>query len=164
MAEAISPETYQTHDFDSWSDLSISKGEPHIATVRRKIRVPEIVRLIRFEGHPRRRVPFTRKNLFRRDSCTCQYCGARPGSSEISIDHVVPLSRGGQSSWTNCALACLPCNKRKANRTPAEAGLRLLAEPRRPQWSPLLTIADQRKPRSWEKFVSDCYWNVELEG
>jgi 5-methylcytosine-specific restriction endonuclease McrA len=163
VAEAIGPDTYETHDFDSWSDLSVDRGEPHIATVRRNIRVPEVIRLNRFEGFPRHRVPFTRKNLYRRDAYTCQYCGTRPGSGELSIDHILPTSRGGRSDWTNCVLACLRCNKRKANQTPTEAGLRLLNRPRRPRWSPRLTAPTRRKPRSWDKFVSDCYWNVELQ-
>ncbi len=162
IAEAIRPDTYETHDFQSWSDLSVDGGEPHIATVRSKIRVPEVIRLNHFSGFPRNRVPFTRKNLYRRDASTCQYCGAQPGSGELSIDHVLPVSRGGRSNWTNCVLACLRCNKRKSNRTPAEAGLHLLHQPQRPAWSPLLSAPSLQKPRSWEKFVSDCYWNVEL--
>jgi len=87
----------------------------------------------------------------------------RPRSEELTIDHVVPRARGGQSQWTNCVLACLACNTHKADRTPERAGMRLKRKPVRPTWSPLYTAAHDVRIESWPKFVSEAYWNVELE-
>ena len=162
-AEAIRPETYESHGFDSWADLAVEPGEPCIRTVRLRIRVPEVIVLRRYNGLPNQSVVFTRRNLYKRDRNTCQYCGARPGTAELSIDHVVPTSRGGHGTWKNCVLACMRCNRRKGNRTPDEAGLTLLQRPVKPRWSPTLEIPIGRVRQSWEKFVSDRYWNVTLD-
>lgn len=162
-ARAIHPETFEVHDFDSWADLSVTDGEPCIRTVSLRIRVPEIIVLRLFDGIPRRRVVFSRRNIFRRDQYACQYCGARPGSGGLTIDHLLPRSRGGKSTWTNCVLACLRCNTKKGNRTLGEAGMRLLRQPGEPPWIPYFSIPVTHRRVSWEKFVSDRYWDVQLE-
>ena len=105
---------------------------------------------------------FSRRNIFKRDRFTCQYCGVQPGSEELTLDHVIPRAQGGESRWENCVLACLTCNKRKADRTPQQAGIRLKHEPVKPTWNPLYT-AHELRIESWSKFVSEAYWNVELE-
>lgn len=162
-AKAIEPDTYQVHGFDSWSDLAIGEGDPYIQTVRVRIPVPEVIVLTRYNGIPNQSLVFTRRNLYRRDRNTCQYCGARPGTAELSIDHVIPRSLGGKSTWENCVLACVRCNRRKANKLLHEAGLRLAIEPKRPRWSPALEIPIGRRLHSWERFISDRYWDIELE-
>lgn len=161
-ANAIRPETYEAHAFESWADLAVGPDEPCIRTVRLRMRVPEVIALTRYDGIPKQAVVFTRRNLYKRDANTCQYCGARPGTSELSIDHVVPTSRGGRNTWENCVLACMRCNRRKGDHTPSEAGMRLLQQPRRPRWTPTLEIPIGRVHQSWEKFVSERYWNVKL--
>ena len=86
----------------------------------------------------------------------------QPGSEDLTIDHVIPRSRGGVSSWENCVLACMSCNKRKADRTPEQAGMRLRRRPFRPRWRPL--YAEQHlRIASWSRFLSEAYWSVELE-
>jgi 5-methylcytosine-specific restriction endonuclease McrA len=162
-AKAVQPETYEVHEFESWTDLAVLRDEPCIRTVALRIRVPEVIVLTRYNGLPDPGAVFTRRNLFRRDHNTCQYCGARPGTSELSIDHVLPRSRGGRSSWENCVLACMDCNRRKANRTPDEAHMALLKRPLKPRWSPLIEIPVARVRQSWERFVSDRYWDAPLE-
>jgi len=162
-AKAIQPETYEVHEFETWADLAVLHGEPCIRTVALRIKVPEVIVLTRYNGLPDPSAVFTRRNLFRRDHNTCQYCGSRPGTSELSIDHVLPRSRGGKSSWQNCVLACMDCNRRKANRLPDEAGLKLSRPPIKPRWSPLIEIPVARVRQSWERFVSDRYWDAPLE-
>lgn len=162
-AKAIQPETYEMHTFESWADLSIPPGEPYISTVALRIPVPEVVVLTRYDGVPSHTVAFTRRNLFRRDHNRCQYCGCRPGTAELTIDHVVPRAHGGQSSWDNCVLACVSCNRRKADRTPRQAHMQLLAEPKAPRWSPTMAIPVGRVRRSWQQFVSERYWNTPLQ-
>lgn len=162
-AKVIRPETYETHGFESWSELAVEPHEPCIRTVSLQIRIPEVIVLTRYTGMPTQVATFSRRNLYKRDSNTCQFCGSRPGTSELSIDHVVPRSRGGKSSWQNCVLACVRCNSRKANRIPHEVGLRLIRTPRAPRWTPIMEVPIARVRQSWRKFVSDAYWDVPLE-
>ena len=161
-AEVVDPIDYRLFDWSDWSRLVPDQDEPFIQSVRQKIRVPEVITLTQFDRMPTQAVTFSRRNVFKRDKMTCQYCGKQPGSEELTIDHVVPRAQGGQSSWTNCVLACVDCNSRKADRTPAEAGMRLRKKSVRPTWKPIYA---QRMNRieSWSKFISEAYWNVELE-
>ncbi len=161
-ARVILPNDYSLHDFDSWASLAVNEDEPAISTVSLRIKVPEVVLLTRYGAFPRRRVTFSRKNLYRRDLYTCQYCGAKPAIQDLSIDHVIPRSRRGKSNWENCVLACLRCNRRKANRTLKESGLKLHRQPKEPRWSPFVTIPLAQRRTSWEQFISNEYWNVEL--
>ena len=98
---------------------------------------------------PAAAVTFSRRNIFKRDRYVCQYCGSQPGSEELTIDHVVPRSQGGVSSWTNCVLACMTCNKRKADRTPEQAGMML----RQPADSADVEAGVRRPPRADRKLV-----------
>jgi 5-methylcytosine-specific restriction endonuclease McrA len=162
-AKVIEPETCITHDLRSWSDLRPKDGEPSIRTVRSSIRVPEIIVLTEHDSPPRRSVPFSRRNLYRRDGYRCQYCGKGQSAAELSIDHVVPRSRGGRTTWDNCVLSCIPCNVKKGSRLLNEAGMSLVAPPGKPVWSPCLLVNKANRRPSWMQFVSDAYWGVELE-
>ena len=117
-ARAVDPEDYSLHDFDSWASLRVAEEEPCIRSVSLRIRVPEVVLLTRYTSIPHRKVTFSRKNIYRRDRYTCQYCAAKPPLQDLSVDHVVPRSLGGRSSWTNCVLSCLRCNRKKSSRFP----------------------------------------------
>ncbi len=104
-----------------------------------------------------------RHNIFERDHNTCQYCGHKFDRKDLNLDHVIPRDRGGETSWENIVCSCVPCNSRKGNRTPHEAGLRLLHKPRRPKWRPMLHLQFSRaRDDSWKHFVDLAYWNVEL--
>lgn len=165
-ARVICPETYEVFDLMGWIDLSMTGGlggaMPAIHTPRYHIRKPEVILLCEYGGHPRREVTFSRKNLYRRDNYTCQYCGVKTTTEELSIDHVIPKSRGGKTAWDNCVLACVRCNTRKANKTLREVGFQLLSKPAKPRWSPFEEVGRRERPTSWEKFLSDEYWNSEL--
>jgi len=150
-AHIICPRTYEVHDFTSWLSQEVN-GDPFIRTVRMRVRMPEVIVLRSYDGLPARSVPFGRRNLYRRDAYTCQYCGRRPGAADLTIDHVLPRSRGGKTSWENCVLACVDCNKRKANRPPEEAGMRLQRPPATPQWSWDVELGQSRRA-SWESFL-----------
>ena len=118
--------------------------------------------LTKYDRIPTNAVTFSRRNIYKRDRFTCQYCGAQPGSEELTIDHVLPRAQGGVSSWENCVLACIACNKRKADHTPDQARMPLRKPPVRPRWKPLYAARDVRID-SWSRFLSEAYWNVELE-
>lgn len=157
-ARAINPETFEMHDFPSWAGLEVDPDADAIRTVSGAIRVPEVIVLTRFQGVPRQSLPFTRRNLVRRDQSTCQYCGSSPGLGDLSIDHVMPRSKGGGTSWENCVLACVRCNRRKGNKLVHEAGMRLLRVPVAPKWSPIFEVAQTHKREAWKRFVADNLW------
>ena len=161
-ARVVDPRDYRLYDWSDWARLVPAAGEPYVQAVSQRLRVPEVVTLTQFDQVPSMTVTFSRRNVFKRDKYTCQYCGRQPGGDELTIDHVVPRAQGGESSWKNCVLACWQCNAEKADRTPAQARMKLRKEPVRPAWKPLYSEHALRM-ESWSKFISDAYWNVELE-
>ncbi|MFO0893301.1 MAG: HNH endonuclease [Isosphaeraceae bacterium] len=160
---------YLSFDLDSWREVSLARrqfAQPEdefIRTVQFEIQVPRIIRLLSYDRLPRAKVKFNRRNIFARDGNRCQYCGKRLATSELSLDHIVPRSRGGPSNWHNIVCACLDCNVRKGGQTPAEAGMRLIKEPIQPKSSPSLRLKlSHRRYRSWKSFLDNAYWTVEL--
>ena len=161
-ARIVDPNDYQLYTWSDWSALKPQEGEPFIQTPRLRLKVPEVITLVHYDRVPIKQVTFSRRNLFKRDGYTCQYCGRRPGTEELTIDHVIPRSQGGESNWENCVVACVACNARKGNRTPQQAGMKLLRKPRRPKWRPSYASIPVRID-SWTRFISEVYWNIELE-
>jgi 5-methylcytosine-specific restriction endonuclease McrA len=160
-------EQFQLLDFESWAAVGAAAHDEAIHTPTRVIRVPRVIVLVTYEHMPRHRVRFSRFNVYARDDSTCQYCGRRLPRSELNLDHVVPRSRGGTTSWENVVCSCVGCNLRKGGRTPGEAGLRLLRVPARPRWSAVFRSAARRAfYRQWMPFlglVDAAYWNAELK-
>lgn len=152
-ARIIAPDTFEIHDFSSWIGQRIGNAEPVIRLVSSAIRVPEVIVLRHSDRPAIAHVPFTRKNLYRRDQNTCQYCGKRPGVERLSIDHIVPKSAGGVTSWLNCVLACVACNLRKSNKTLEESGMSLLRSPTRPKWVPYEALPRGMNKESWPRFL-----------
>lgn len=161
-ARVVDPEDYRLYTWSDWAALRPRENEPFIQGVRLRLRVPEVIALTQYDRVPVNGVSFSRRNIYKRDRYTCQYCGGQPGSEELTIDHVLPRSQGGVSTWENCVLACIGCNARKANRTPEQAAMPLRKKPFRPLWRPIYATRDVRID-SWTRFVSEAYWNVELE-
>lgn len=160
-ARVVDPEDYQLYDWSDWAEQAPLQGEPAIQSQCLRLRVPEVISLVRYDRLPRISVSFNRRNLFTRDRFTCQYCGAQPGGEELTIDHVVPRSQGGQTTWDNCVLACVACNHQKADRTPEQAGKKLRRPPERPNWRPMFE-AGAAPIASWSRFISEAYWSVAL--
>jgi 5-methylcytosine-specific restriction endonuclease McrA len=155
---------FQTFDFREWRDFSAAHhGEDVVHTVSFKVRVPRVILLLFFDRLPHKEVKFTRHNIFERDHNACQYCGKRFDRRELNLDHVIPRDRGGTTTWENVVCACIPCNTRKANRTPFEAGMHLVRKPKRPKWRPFVNVSIQMIAHdSWKHFLDLAYWNVEL--
>jgi len=169
-ARIIESGTYQPHDLMSWADVSKAKirySDAVIHSARISIVAPEVILLTRYDGQGERSVVFSRRNLFKRDKYCCQYCNKQFRSEnamkDLTIDHILPRSRGGKSSWENCVLACVDCNKRKANRTPDEAKMTLRRDPKKPKWSAFDHIGPGRRFDSWKAFLDEAFWNVKLE-
>ena len=128
---------YETFDFETWSELSAevhSKDVVH--TITRALRVPRVIILQVYDRLPHLHVRFSRQNIYLRDKNTCQYCGEKKARHELNLDHVVPRSQGGRTSWTDVVCSCIECNLYKGGRTPEQAGMQLLNRPTRPRWSP----------------------------
>ncbi len=160
---------YISYNFEGWAELSRFRREFHAAdhdwirTVRFDIMVPRIIRVLTYSKIPKQQVKFNRRNIYARDRNRCQYCGRKFPTSELSIDHVVPRSQGGQASWENVVCACVKCNVKKGGRTPHQANMTLITKPIRPSRSPVLSIKlSDAKYRSWKQFLDHAYWNVEL--
>ena len=163
LARILQGDDFSLYDFESWADLKVPQGEPCIHAVSLQIRIPEVIVLRFCEEYLRPKVVFSRRNLFRRDRNTCQYCGRKFSTEELSIDHVLPRSLGGRSTWTNCVVACLDCNSRKGNRTLVSARMQMVRVPKEPPPQAAFTLHLGTRKASWEHFVSEAYWNVELE-
>jgi len=172
MAEVIDVNdgAYTGHDFESWAALSRSREHftthPHdwVRTVRMHLAVPKVIRLLGYNRLPRQGVKLNRRNIFARDRSCCMYCGKRCPSSELSLDHVVPRTQGGRSTWENLVCACVTCNWRKGGRTPEEAGMHLIRQPARPRRNPVISLRlGSDRYACWQAFLDHAYWSVELK-
>ncbi len=138
----------------------VAEYDATVRSQRMEIRIPSVV-VLKDYVKPRKRVAFTRFNLFLRDGFACQYCGAR---HDLTFDHVVPRALGGVTSWENVVAACAPCNLRKGSKTLRQAGMSLRARPVRPAAQHLLEMGRRFPPNylheSWADFL---YWDAELE-
>lgn len=135
MAAVLDPETCYLMTFDEWMKHE-PKDHDWIKTSSGRIAAPQVIVFKRYGETPPKRVSFSKPGVHRRDDFTCQYCGVRLPQRELQLEHVIPRSRGGQTSWENCVAACADCNQEKADRTPQEAGMKLKRAPARPAWTP----------------------------
>lgn len=129
----------------------ITKSDGHfLHTVTVAYPVPSIIRLQRYVRVPYFGIALNRHNVMRRDNFTCQYCGS---SKHLTLDHLLPRSRGGESKWQNLVTACSRCNSRKGDRTPEEAGLKLLSKPTRPSLRTFLQQHLSPGNHDWETYL-----------
>jgi 5-methylcytosine-specific restriction endonuclease McrA len=150
----------------AWSLINRGRVEPAtnesfiLRGVSTSLQIPIVLRLRRYVNVPRREVRWSRKAVLRRDNFTCAYCGLQPGHEQrgelltrqsFTVDHILPASRGGKSTWGNTVCACPACNHRKGNRTPHEASMKLLWEPKRPRVSYL--VASGEIPAAWKVYL-----------
>jgi len=131
----------------------IEEYDRDVRSVSVVFKMPSVVRLIRAFRRHRKRVKFSKQNVFARDRWRCQYCGVKGPISDMTYDHVLPRSRGGKTCWENIVTACRDCNARKADRTPEEAGMRPRKRPERPDWVPVFSISvSQSIPDTWRDY------------
>lgn len=168
-AQVVDPD-YRTYSFQDWRQLSQEiKENPagFITTPTFRLAIPEVIALKVYDKLPESDVKFTRRNIYEHYGHRCCYCGKKFSTSDLNLDHVIPRSRGGATDWTNIVTSCIPCNLAKANKSPKEAGMRLLIQPAKPKWkgrSSLVFRAGFRVKQSWQRFIDNIYWNSELDG
>ena len=173
LAEVVSLEEGQfaTYDFETWREVSEFRSkyfrqedDDWVRTATSEIQVPRVIRLLSYEKLPRQTVKFNRRNIFARDHNQCQYCGKKYPTTELSLDHIVPRSQGGMSTWENIVCSCINCNVKKGGRTPKQAHMTLIRKPEKPKRSPLLNLKmTLTKYQSWKTFLENAYWSVELK-
>lgn len=112
--------------------------------------VPLVIRLVHYVRLPHRRVPATRAAVMLRDAYTCQYCGEAPGRHLLTVDHVVPRSRGGAHNWDNLVTACTRCNQKKGSLLPEEAQMQLIRKPFEPSYVALVLLSNPIAAQRWE--------------
>jgi len=158
---------FANYDFEGWREISELRAdlkrseEDWIRAVNFEIQVPRVIRLLMYDRLPRRSLRLNRHTVLARDGHRCQYCGRRMPTSQLSMDHVIPRSRGGQTTWDNVVCACLGCNVRKGGRTPKEAHMKLDCKPVRPKRSPLLMLKlHNPKYESWKTWLEGACWEV----
>lgn len=123
----------------------------YIRSVNQRFPFPSVIRLGRYINIPYKKIELSRKNILRRDNNKCQYCGKK--LPNLTIDHVLPKSRGGGDTWENLVAACVKCNNIKGNRTPDEAGMKLLTQPKRPNHIMFIKHYIGNYENSWKQFL-----------
>jgi 5-methylcytosine-specific restriction endonuclease McrA len=144
----------------------LAEYDREVRSISFTVKLPSVLRLLKYVKTRRRfhNVKFCRANIYARDHHTCQYCGRKCPTEDLTFDHVVPIVKGGDKSWRNIVTCCFTCNHKKGGRTPEEAGLRLIRQPREPEWVPTMlhiTVGIRSAPDTWRDYL---YWNIELEG
>ncbi len=133
----------------------VEEYEHNIRSVSIVIKAPAVVRLLQYVKIGMKSPPLCRSNVFARDQFQCQYCARDLSPKEATLDHVVPRSQGGKTSWENIVCCCSNCNRKKGGRTPKEARMLLRKVPQKPTWLPVLHIRLNGKvPSSWRVFFS----------
>jgi len=170
VAEVIHDEdgAFANYGFDAWREMSELRADlkqpsdDWIKSVNFEIQVPRVIRLLHYDRLPRRTIRLSRHAIFARDGHRCQYCGRRFAPGQLSLDHVIPRSLGGTSTWENMVCACSRCNVRKGGKTPREARMSLCAKPSRPRWNPLLAAKLKNpKYRSWAVWLGEPQWEPD---
>ena len=171
IAEVISLEqgNFRNYDFGSWTDIADLQrefeSEQHdwVRTPSMTLAVPKIIRLFSYDRRPSQDIRLNRRNIYARDESSCQYCGRKSSTRELSLDHVIPRVQGGEDSWTNLVCACVRCNARKGGRTPRQANMRLVKKPVKPRLNQAIRLrVGSRRYQSWKAFIDEAYWTIEL--
>lgn len=163
------------YDVNSWLELSLLKNmmieegenieEIWINSKDPFFIAPKVIRYLHYDKFHQKKIKFSRKNIIIRDNYRCIYCNKKFPIENLQLEHLIPRSRGGKTTWENTATACYKCNSKKSNRTPEESGMKLHWKPFKPKFlfkKNKLVFKDNRY-KLWEHFISDAYWSTELE-
>ena len=168
--------TYEPLKIISWEDAmhKVVTGDAEVVEESDRLvrsayvewKLPSVIRQLK-KFKRKGKVQFSRINIYMRDGWTCQYCREVKKTKELTFDHVLPRAQGGKTTWTNIVTACRPCNSSKEDKTPEQAGMKLMMKPEEPKWLPAQMIIRMRElPKQWEPYLdlrSLAYWTTELE-
>ena len=185
---SIIDEGCQPWTWEEWAMLRPDDGEEGIRAAHGVFKIPEVIKLNKYDKMPQHQIHFSRRTIYKRDSNTCMYCGCKPGTEELTIDHIIPRSKGGLTTWDNCVLACVDCNSKKANRMPdrttvvehfkdehgkmkdkfvnaftvyfSDGKKKTIKQPKKPNFE---VYKGEIPYRSWSQWLNIAYWNCELQ-
>lgn len=156
-ALAVDSSSYELLNSDGWIEKCCSANDHsddnYIRTVKFKFKKPDIILIKKYNGTPYPDVLFNRKNLYIRDQNQCQYCGKYYPSHKLNIDHVIPKCKGGKTTFENCVATCFNCNSKKANKMLNQINMKLIKQPIKPKWDPIISIIPYNYPNSWKPFL-----------
>jgi 5-methylcytosine-specific restriction endonuclease McrA len=138
----------------------VHRRDEIIKSTSYQMKLPSIIRMLYYIKRPMQKVALTKKNVLLRDDYTCQYCNLK-GERMMTVDHVLPKSKGGPSTWENLVCACMRCNNRKNNRTPEHANMKLKRKPKAPKYIPWIRVKRNTLPGEWHQFL--FLYNVSIE-
>ena len=159
-AKILDPISSQLYTWEDWLSTFFTEKETEVnyETIRSKywsFKKPKIIICTSYNKIPHTSLKLSRRNILIRDRFTCQYTGKRVTYKNATLDHIVPKSKGGKTSWTNLVACTFEVNVKKADRTPEEAGLKLIHVPKKPQWSPIYAISLKKRPKCWENYIKE---------
>jgi 5-methylcytosine-specific restriction endonuclease McrA len=150
----IEDDRFLSLEWNEWIKLDIKDKDDFVRTVNGHIKIPNVIVLNYNDKIPKQVIKFTQKNLWERDNYSCQYTGKKLNKTNGNIDHIVPKSQGGKTSWENCVLAHKEINALKADRTPEQAGLKLIKKPKAPRVMPVsFYIRNNENIKEWDMFL-----------
>lgn len=149
----VNPNTYATYTWGDWVEIKPTNGDKLLHISSGPIILPEVVVLRSYNKIPAFKVKLNRRNLLLRDGFRCQYTGIALRAKDATVDHVIPKSRGGKTSWKNVVIASKKANAKKDNRTPKEASMKLLRQPFEPVWNYFFLSYIEEVKESWTNFL-----------
>ena len=136
---------------------AIENYQKEIKSVSDSFQLPAVIVLKRFVKFQFKVVAVRRQEVILRDQCTCQYCAKKFPVDKLTIDHIIPKSKGGENTWENLVAACKKCNQRKGNRTPEQANMKLLNTPKKPKFNILRAVGKSQVSDLWKNYLWDSH-------
>jgi len=152
-ASGVDCETYYAYNWEDWIKEPITENDRIIITSSYDVKVPEVIVLSTYDKIYKKDIKLTKRNIYIRDGYRCQYTGEQVKELDADIDHIIPRAQGGINSWENMVVCSKEVNRMKANRTPEQAGLKLIKKPTKPNVDKLLIDPKIKVPESWGKFI-----------
>lgn len=158
-ARGVCTESFIMYSWDDWvsDSVNLPRVDFYIKTPSLSIPAPQVVILTNYNDVSKTSVKFSNRAVYRRDNFVCQYCRKKFKTEDLSIDHVLPKSRKGPTTWENCVTSCFKCNNRKSDKTPGEAGLTLMNKPKRPKWNPVFHVRSDDRPGAWSPLLNNSW-------